>query len=419
MGYVYGDSTPFPYDIDFIELIRNAVHCGVQLLGAQQTIVTATERIAATEHTRTADRARMDRVSEAVRQSMSAYVGGGPERQVRVAQRVLEASRGAIEQEIGSIEAFASEEVNRARATMNDARMSTFRALESFIRRNDMPGTEVALRLYPEDETYAGRTTVTTPFGVEAVFEVAIPLGHDWTRARRVMEIAVGTEVHVPSEAGWLQKRIEPRAVKLDKLYVSEVAASSAGSRVTLLRSLRQGPGYEFEITSGLLPRAVLHDVDEGGHVTGGKPLVLEDDDAEHVFRLWNGILGSTQDLLTHRSGMASGTFDGHNLRDLDDPQSIVARMVEVLAPTVREIERRSGTPRELVLRRDLGEGRRQESYIQKSELMEMVQSVPSSMRSVFNGFELAEVQRVSLSKRHEPEEVSAELMIDDDSVAR
>ena len=38
MGHVYGDSTPFPYDVNFIEQIRRLVECGVELMRAQHEV---------------------------------------------------------------------------------------------------------------------------------------------------------------------------------------------------------------------------------------------------------------------------------------------------------------------------------------------------------------------------------------------
>ena len=68
--------------------------------------------------------------------------------------------------------------------------------------------------------------------------------------------------------------------------------------------------------------------------------------------------------------------------------------MVNVLAPIVQEIARRSGAPGELVLRRDVGEGRREEIYITKAELHEKVMSLPHTLRGVFDPFELMEGPR-------------------------
>jgi hypothetical protein len=58
---------------------------------------------------------------------------------------------------------------------------------------------------------------------------------------------------------------------------------------------------------------------------------------------------------------MTRATYEGHAISDLDEPRLIAGRMVAVLAPIVRDIADRSGAPGELVLRRDVRAGRREE----------------------------------------------------------
>ena len=69
MGHVYGDSTPFPYDVNFIELLRHAVECGVMLMAAQHSIATAVDRSGNFDQLRKQERARMDAMSDAIRSS--------------------------------------------------------------------------------------------------------------------------------------------------------------------------------------------------------------------------------------------------------------------------------------------------------------------------------------------------------------
>jgi hypothetical protein len=413
MAFVYGDSTPFPYELDFIALVRQVVQCGVRLLQAQANVDDALARRSAAEQTRTAERARLDRLSEAVRLSMQPYMSG-PERQMRVASRVVESAKFVVDGELSTIDATASDEGARATKEIEGARREVFVALESFLRTNDVPGTEVALRLYADEESYAGQVTVSTPFGVEAIFHSEVPGSHEWGRPRRVGELSAGTEVHVPQETGLFSKRIEPKAVKLDKLFVTEIAATSSGSRMTLKKTMRTGPGYGLEVAQSPAPRATLRELDESGHDAGNAPLELDDDDSAHVFRLWNAILATTQDLMHRRKELRSASFEGKSVLEHDAPRVVAAKLVESLAPTVREIERRSGTPRELVLRRDLAEGRRQETYVTKAELHDLVCTLPTNLRSVFAPFEL-DTQRLSMPPKREPEEVSAELVLEDE----
>jgi hypothetical protein len=110
--------------------------------------------------------------------------------------------------------------------------------------------------------------------------------------------------------------------------------------------------------------------------------------------RLWNRVVESTHDLAMRRQMMTNATFDGKPLREIDEPQAIANKLVNVLAPVVQEIARRSGAPGELVLRRDLGEGRREEIYITKAELHEKVMTLPATLRPMFDPFELSEGPR-------------------------
>ena len=101
MGRLYGDSTPFPYDVDYLEIVRASVRASVRLLLAQQAIDDAMAAIARADAVRVADRARLERLGESVRQTVVRFDTDG--REARVAQRVRDAARGAVDEEIGQI----------------------------------------------------------------------------------------------------------------------------------------------------------------------------------------------------------------------------------------------------------------------------------------------------------------------------
>jgi hypothetical protein len=394
MGHVYGDSTHFPFDINFVELIRHAVDCGVTLMSAQHSIATAVDRSGNFDQLRKQERARMDAMSDAIKLTMTAFMSSHSERMVRTASRVLESARAVIESELAMLEGQASGEISNTRATVERSREATFRAVESFVLRHDLPNTSVGLRLLAGEESYSGQALVATPFGIEAVFALQIPPAHDWGKIRRVAELSAGTEVHIPQESGWLSKRVAVAPVKLDKLVVTEVAMASDRSLITLRRGPRSGPGFQLEVTADAQPKATIRRLGEDGSPTPDPVILLEGEDAMHAMRLWNRVVDSTHDLGMRRQTMTTATFDGKTLREVEDPAAIATKLINVLAPIVQEIARRSGAPGELVLRRDLGEGRREEIYITKAELNEKVLTLPTTLRPVFDPFELSEGPR-------------------------
>jgi hypothetical protein len=62
----------------------------------------------------------------------------------------------------------------------------------------------------------------------------------------------------------------------------------------------------------------------------------------------------------------------------------LAARIIEAIAPTIREIARHSLSPRELVLKRVLGDDRREEIFVARAELSAKVAPLPASARKVF-----------------------------------
>lgn len=425
MGRLYGDSSPFPWDVDYLELVRAAVRCGVGLLVAQQAIDEASAKIAAAEQTRASEKGRLDRISEALRQTMLRFENG-PEREARVAARVKESARSAVEEELAGVLGVAEAELAARRAEIDRAREAALRALEEFLRHHLVPGSETRVLLRADGEAYAGEATLTTPFGVDATFRLDIPQADEWGRVRRVSELSAGSEIHVPQQAGWISKRLELQRVKLDKLFVTELHGGPTSGRLQVRKSARGGAGYAIETgrtdahasTNGS-SSAWVRELD-GASSEEAESHVVEPDDRECVDRLFAAVDASLAPLAARRATLVTATFDGRPVRDLDTPRMIAMRLVQALAPTVKEIERRSGSGDELVLRRDVADGRREEKYVRKSELIESLMVLPAPLRAVFDPLPLA--PRGSLTPpppTAEVDEISMELVEDESSARR
>jgi hypothetical protein len=242
MGHLYGDSTMFPFAPDFIEIVRHAVDAGVQLLAAQHAIGKARKRTDSVEQQRQSIKAQLASLGDAVSSALEPFVSGRSERAARVSKLIRERSKELIAAEEQSLEGAVSEKMGSSVAAIEAARESSFRAIETFVLRHDLPDTDVGLHLVAEESRYRGQALVTTPFGIEAVFDLAIPAAHDWGQPRRVVELSAGTEVHVPMESGIFTKKIEPKPVKLDRLFITEVAISNARTLITMRKGVRGAP---------------------------------------------------------------------------------------------------------------------------------------------------------------------------------
>ena len=394
MGHVYGDSTPFPYDSNFIEQIRKTVDCGVALLAAEVAMREVRERAVSVEQLRKTERTRLAALSDALTLTTTAFMSSSSERISRSAARILEMARSVVEGEIASLDGHVMDSQSNGASVVEHARAQVYRAIEAFTLSQDLPHTETRVHLVADDAAYTGTAAVQTPFGIEAVFSLAIPSAHGWGKPRRVLDLSASTEIHLPAETGIFSKRVTLQPFKLDKLFVAEASYGPDKAIITLRKAPRSGSGYEIEL---LLDehRVLLRRLGEDGSEDPTSELIeLTGEDLVHIERLWNRIHETTSDLVERRQAMTSSTFDGKNLRDNEEPEEILMRLINVVAPVVQEIAHRSGAPGELVLRRDVGQGRREEIFITKAELHEKVMTLPEAMRPFFDPLELSEGPR-------------------------
>src|SRR5215831_10966068 len=180
MSYLYGDSTPSELQVNFIEFLRDAVDCCVQVLLADQRIAEGATRTRALEVSTNAEIARLQKVGALVPKAFEGTPVG--EAASPTARCVAEIVRAAAE--IVRASSAAAAATLQAATTRRDAdaaleREAFVRALESLLIKHDLPemtsDSDVTL---VAGGRYACRVLLTTPFGLDAMMATEVPAGH-------------------------------------------------------------------------------------------------------------------------------------------------------------------------------------------------------------------------------------------------
>ena len=393
MAILYGDSTLFPYEENFIEISKNLLDCCVSLFSTQHIIAMSLANIRERELHRKTEGNKLEALLDATRRAVATATG---ERARKISSQVFDAAKAVIDREVADLEAQTTQENAASRAAGEEAKQATHRIVEAFLLRHDLHKTTTELRLVATEKGYAAKTWVVTPFGVEALFTVVIPPQSDWNKPRRVSDISAGVEVQMPLSAGWISKRIELQPVRLDKLVISELSIGEEKTTLSLRKTATTGSGYLLEIFSASPPQATIATLGEDG-LPSETARTLAGDDYAHVLRLWSKLLPSTVGL-DRRQAMLSATANKKPLHESDMPEAIGLRLIQNLTPILKEIAKRSLAPGELILRRDLGEGRREEIYATKAELYEKIKGLPEPFQLLFAPLELAVSNKVPFS---------------------
>lgn len=380
MKYLYGDATPFPLDENFIDTIGAAVDACVALFQADSDAVS--KRVRALQVQKIADEElrRLDVLGKAIQAALRPMVADGkPE---RPAQAAAQRIGGSAVTTIKNARAGVMRRRDAAmRAAIGDQLgQRVFEAIEHFLLRHQLPKTQWSLRWTAGERAGEARAQALAvgPSKLQSTFSIAIPDARQWSGPLRLAALEPSLILKLQRSGGVLRRGPRISKVALHKLHITEIEISSAREGFVLRTSARKpSPGYRVVMFENDQSTPTITRIDEEGR-SAGKPMTLAGEDAVALGRLWNAIHRGMYDLLRYRGRAETIRLGDTPARQLDEPAELAEAILSALAPLVRQMRLRSRVPGELVLKRDLGDGRREELFVPRREI-ELKYSVLSS----------------------------------------
>jgi hypothetical protein len=387
MSYLYGDSTPSTLDINFIDFLRDAVDFCVSVVEADQRIAEGAARTRTLDDEAVIEIERLKKVAALVPHAFdSVPVGHVDSASARCVATIVRSALDLVRLETSGIHSALDAEIAKRDAGAAREREVCVKALEKLLLAHDPPDTKLDLRVALGDGGhYAARAQLTTTFGVTATLDLNVPLNHLFERLVRVDRLTERLDVQAPEVAGWLHKEVKMRPQHLERHHVTELTVASGGAGSLKLRAGADGSGPGFNVTfSREAPRVQLARVDHGD-ASAEPPFAAEENDARKLLAVYEKLALAAAELARHRKALVDAKLDGEPLRAIPKPTLLVERVISNIAPVVQEISARSQTPGELVLRRLLGDGRREEIFLSKSELRSKIEVLSASNRTLFD----------------------------------
>ncbi len=397
MLYLYGDSTPFPLDDNFVDTLSALTDACVALLRIDEELERLSVRADSTRTAAGQEIARLETIASSVVRTMDPHIAqAASPASGQVAVRVVQAARGVLEAartEAAARRDAAVRELATAQAT---ARATIPRALEAFLVRHDIPHGRTAVLWQAgagtSESPAEARCTLSAPFKLSAELDLAIPAGHAFAQAVRVADLARDVIIRLPVSGGWLRKGTRMKRTALDRWFVTRVEHDPAGRIAYSLRKSVRGPspGLEIVLRGPGQERPTVRQLSESGPALSD-PVVLAGPDHDNAQRVWKKLEAGLAGLELRRTRLGNAVFEGRPITEVPRPAVLAERIINAAAPLVRELRLRSAAPGELDLKRDLGGGRREEMYVSTEELTRKFTNLSASRRKLFDAFGLGE----------------------------
>lgn len=419
MTYLFGDATPFPLEENFIETISAAVDSCVALF---QLDVEQSERhrsAQAVVDQAEKDLEKLSNLARAVDRALAPMLPKGE------AAGTPELTASQIAEQAASLIKNARANIVRRRDTSmrmtKDMTMGSriLEAMQPFFLHQQVPKT---VWLY---DWSAGRQageadlvfTASSPGKLQTTYRAPVPDGTIWVGPVRLDEIDAGYHLEFQHKGGWLKRGTHSGKIAIERMYLTEVVRSPEVSWFMLRQNAsKPSIGYKVIVRSRDHSAPVIFPVDARDEV--GEPMGLDEADELSLLELWKTMKRQLRKLAQHRNALLSARFRDQDIAEMTEPAELAECLLMSLAPLIREIRMRSRVPGELVLKRDLGDGRREELFVPRKQLERKFAGLPYEQRSCFSAVGLDSEATSEFLRRSDVQLMAAERSGDARAVA-
>lgn len=388
MRFLYGDSVPFPPQYDFLGALKVFVD--------QSTIASRLdgEGRAALEVAQVdaANRQRGVELLEAAHLAAMHALG-----------TATTGGQALIADYAAKVQEYASAIVGQTKA---EALASAERAREAAKQKNESGGSQlhscidqimIALRLPVSSSDIVMDFTDSADFqsiqrfpdGIATAYALSVDHLDDWKKPRRVSDFASGVSLPVGLKRSLFKRTVSHEAVALDEFFIGGFDLGDETAQLRLRRKPDQKDALVFDMryTDSGFYAEVQHPNEAD---TSSLEPVLEQASAVELERLVMMLRSAAGQVSKHKSRVLGVTIHGHDVFEDHLVGQLIKTIITHLAPTVAEIARRSTSPVELTLKTEEDDGKRQEIYVKKAELIAKIDTVPVTERATFDPLRMA-----------------------------
>ncbi len=400
MRYLYGDSVPFPLQFNFLATLEvfMASTTRVVMLEAEtqkQTVkanLASQARVQAIEAVEGLHEKAMRAIADALDASNAGPRGtmviedpalAPSPLVVDYTQRLMAFAERFIEEQRATARQASEREVAELLADTDKRALEVRAELDSFFKtaRLQVLGTRFAMKL--RDDKNAVGAVFLNPDGIVSHFELNAQKSAAWVHPRKVSELVQGVDLMIGVKKAFFKGTVSPEQVHLDDHVISRFDAAPESFEIAVRKKIDQKDAYVLRIT--MTKNGLAGEVDRLDDPNAkALPSDLLAADIAVLEKLWIAIRTECATLMDHREKLTRLELDGRDVFGEHLALEVVRRLVATLAPTVKEIAQRSPSDQELSLKKENDDGRREEIYLKKDELISKLQPLPASGREVF-----------------------------------
>ncbi|MCX9012268.1 MAG: hypothetical protein OIN66_14250 [Candidatus Methanoperedens sp.] len=381
MKYLYGDSTEFPLQRDFLGLLDNYLDTSVKAITLENAVFDLKETIRDRRMLKNSVLDEMDNFLQTVETAISGAVARSKEQETIV--KYAEKSRDFLKKFIEDGKTKFSDEIFKEIAGFekkaNEIDEGSRKTLESFFIYDPIPIVNKKYTIKAEKEGYSAKAQVDYEGEVSGVYEIASLEVPFWRRHLRAHNFVRDVEIPARMKKPFLKKELVPAIVSLNDFFLGDLILSGKVLEVVFRRRL-DAAAERFRLKIDFTDEfsVEVYHAEEGGVEKNIKavPELKSELNILRLRELREKIVEETNNLYTKKQRLETLYLGGKEVLEENLVFELMQRVAEIFAPTVAEIKKNSPSAEELSLKAEDERGIRSEIYLKKSTVREKLSAI-------------------------------------------
>lgn len=381
MKYLFGDTTDFPPQRDFLKLLDNFTDTSVKAISIENKVFKLKEKILDNRRSKDSVLNEMDIFLLTLENAISDAISKSKEQEIIIqyADKSKEFLKKFIEDGKDKLSDEILQEIDQLERKVDEADEDNRKTLESFFIQDPVHIIGIKYCLEAAAEGYSAKVQVSCEGNILCVFEIASSEIPFWDGHVKAIDFVRGVEIPARMKKPFLKKEEVPDIVRIDYYFLTDLVLSGKELEVVLKKKLdTQAERFRLKMNfSDEFEVEVFHA--QENEVEKNIQAVSELKSVLNIFRLrelGEKILERTNDLYSKRQKLEYINLNGKDVIDENIVFELMQTVAEFFAPIIADIKKHSPFGEELSLKAEDEKGNRTEIYLKKSVVIDKLDAI-------------------------------------------
>lgn len=374
MRFLYGDSTEFDLQIDFLRLLNNFVETSVRTIKFENAIFDLKNTIIERKKYNTSIIEDMNGFVLKVETAISEAVASSKEQEtlVKYADKSKEFFNKFIEESKTKLSDEIIKEIAQLEKKIKEASEENRKILESFFIYDPIPIVDEKYTIKATEKGYSVKLKIDCEGGFSSIFHIASSESPFWRNHVRARDFVKDVRIPARLKKPFLKKELIPDIVNINDFIIVDLVLSDKDLEVVFRKRLDiKAEAFRLKMKLEKEFSVEVLETEENGTERSIEDIPELKNELNHLRlqELGLKIIEKTKYLYPKKQKLETILLEEKDVFEDNLIFELMQKVAVIFAPTIAEIRKHSPSGEELSLKSEDEHGARHEIYLKKSEI--------------------------------------------------